>query len=373
MLMLAPLVAVVALFGLVIPVSRGAEHQVTVGGIGVLKYDPEFVNADAGDSVIFTFKQKNHTVTQSSLNSPCSPLANGFDSGFVPVPDNQTDNFVIAQFTVQDTNPVWVYCRQANHCQQGMVFAINPGNKFDQFKNTAVGTSNATVSASVVTVTATVTVSGSAQTTTYTTAASATASGSATGTSTSTAAAHTVTVGSNGALTFEPSNLTAQVGEQITFQFTTKNHTATQSSFADPCAALSQTSTIGQAGFDSGFMPVMANATEFPTFTITVNDTAPIWVYCKQTNPKSHCQSGMVFSVNAPTTGNTFSAFLQNAMGTTGTSGSSASASSGTNAVSVSTGTVTAIPKPTSNGATSSRGTGALLALSAVALAHALL
>ena len=202
---------------------------------------------------------------------------------------------MVAQFTVKDTNPVWVYCRQANHCQQGMVFAINPGSKFDQFKNTAVGGTNATASAGgVVTVTTTVTVSGSAQTTTYTTAASATASGSATGTSTSTAAAHTVTVGANGALTFEPSNLTAQVGEQITFQFTTKNHTATQSSFADPCTPLSQTSTIGQAGFDSGLyvlsrhtllsvhsvlttrysMPVMANATSFPTFTITVNDVS---------------------------------------------------------------------------------------------------
>ena len=41
--MLAPLLALCALFGLVIPVSRGAEHQVTVGGVGVLKYDPEFV------------------------------------------------------------------------------------------------------------------------------------------------------------------------------------------------------------------------------------------------------------------------------------------------------------------------------------------
>ena len=32
-----------ALFALIIPVTRGAEYQVTVGGIGVIKYDPEFV------------------------------------------------------------------------------------------------------------------------------------------------------------------------------------------------------------------------------------------------------------------------------------------------------------------------------------------
>ncbi|EJF62640.1 hypothetical protein DICSQDRAFT_154474 [Dichomitus squalens LYAD-421 SS1] len=380
MLKLASLFALTALLGLAIPVSRGAEHQVTVGGVGIIQYDPEFVNADPGDTIVFTFKQKNHTVTQSSLDAPCSPLANGFDSGFVPVPDSQTDNFTVAQFTVQDTNPVWVYCRQANHCQQGMVFAINPGDKFDQFKNNAVGnttsTSTATGSASVVTVTATVTVDGSAQTTTYTTNA-ASASASSTGTSTSSAAVHTVTVGFNGALTFSPSNLTAQVGEQITFQFTAKNHTATQSSFADPCAPLSETSTIGQVGFDSGFMPVAANATDFPTFTITVNDTAPIWVYCKQTNPASHCKAGMVFSVNAPTSGNTFSAFLQNAMGSSASAssgGSSASASaSSTGAVSVSTGTVAAAPSPTTNGAPSIRGAGVPLALMAVAIARTLL
>ena len=35
--------ATLALFALVIPVARGADHQVTVGGIGILKYDPEFV------------------------------------------------------------------------------------------------------------------------------------------------------------------------------------------------------------------------------------------------------------------------------------------------------------------------------------------
>ena len=61
----------------------------------------------------------------------------------VPVPDNQTDRFTIAQFAVTDTNPVWVYCRQTGHCQQGMVFAINPGNNFDTFKNNAIGSANA--------------------------------------------------------------------------------------------------------------------------------------------------------------------------------------------------------------------------------------
>ena len=43
MLAFVMLLPLLALFGLVIPVARGADHQVTVGGIGILKYDPEFV------------------------------------------------------------------------------------------------------------------------------------------------------------------------------------------------------------------------------------------------------------------------------------------------------------------------------------------
>lgn len=48
-------------------------------------------------------------------------------------------------------------------------------------------------------------------------------------------------------------------------------------------------------------MPVDANATEFPTWNVTVNDTAPIWFYCRQHKPdgSSHCGAGMVFAVNA--------------------------------------------------------------------------
>jgi len=55
-------------------------------------------------------------------------------------------------------------------------------------------------------------------------------------------------------------------------------------------------------------------------FNITVNDTAPIWVYCKQTNPSSHCGAGMVFSVNAVEGGsNSFEAFKANAIRLNGT------------------------------------------------------
>ncbi|EIW60808.1 uncharacterized protein TRAVEDRAFT_165881 [Trametes versicolor FP-101664 SS1] len=336
--MFAKFTAIAALLALAAPITRGAVHNVTVGGPGILKYDPEFVNADPGDQIIFIFQQKNHTVTQSSLNAPCAPLQDGFDSGFVPVADGVTD-FPLAQFEVKDTNPVWVYCRQTGHCQQGMVFAVNPGDKFATFQSNAVGNSTASASsttaaasdtsvatatapASVVTVTATVTVDGQTQTTTY---------GSYPGSAAPTSVAsqnHMIVVGDNGTLTFTPSNISAQVGDTLTFQFAAKNHTATQSSFANPCSPLSASSTSGQVGFDSGFMPVPAGASGsgLPTFTVTVNDTAPIWVYCKQTNPASHCAAGMVFSANAIESGpNNFGAYQAKAKasGSSSTSGSS--------------------------------------------------
>ncbi len=65
-------------------------------------------------------------------------------------------------------------------------------------------------------------------------------------------------------------------------------------------------------------MPVASSDTNFPTFSITVQDTKPIWGYCKQLNPPStHCQSGMVFGINSPDYGNTFDAFLYNAKSST--------------------------------------------------------
>ena len=60
-------------------------------------------------------------------------------------------------------------------------------------------------------------------------------------------------------------------------------------------------------------MPVDANATSFPTWNVTVNDTTtPLWFYCRQHAPTgaSHCGAGMVFAVNAVADGpKNFTAF----------------------------------------------------------------
>ncbi|KAJ2966630.1 hypothetical protein NQ176_g10056 [Zarea fungicola] len=118
-----------------------------------------------------------------------------------------------------------------------------------------------------------------------------------------------VDVGKDG-LKYTPANTAAQVGDDIEFHYYPMNHTVTQSSFAKPCVPL-------DGGFFSGFVPTQADNAGLSTFTITVKDMKPIWFYCSQTKPASHCQKGMVGSINAPSVGNTLEAFGALAANTT--------------------------------------------------------
>ncbi|KZO91194.1 hypothetical protein CALVIDRAFT_558294 [Calocera viscosa TUFC12733] len=312
--------------------SAALIHDIMVGGVGQLTFSPSNIAADPGDILNFVFQQVNHTATQSSFANPCVKLKDasgnpiGFDSGFMPVAATQTTDFPSYQVQVNDTTPIWVYCRQSGHCGKGMVFSANApatGNTFDAFQAAAVtqnGTAGAspTSAAPVVTVTADVTGGSSTMQTVYGSAPTgASSSGSPTD--------HTVVVGGSNGLVYTPNTVVAAVGDTITFEFQATNHTATQSSFADPCRKLALTSTTGQVGFDSGFQPAAAGATVFPTYTITVNNTTPIWVYCRQTG---HCGKGMVFAVNPPATGNTFNNFMANAININGTGGATLTGSS---------------------------------------------
>jgi plastocyanin len=165
-----------------------------------------------------------------------------------------------------------------------------------------------------------------------------------------------VEVGVSG-LAFSPSSVNASQGDTIQFVFNPKNHTVTQSTFAAPCAPMS-------GGIDSGYMPVAANVTTVPSMTITVNDTTPLWFYCKQTgygyfffffriffwltmSYYSHCGQGMVFAVN-PTENKTFDAF-QAAAKASASSPTSSTAGSGSTGTGSST-SATSSPSPT-NGA----------------------
>ncbi|KAF3037481.1 hypothetical protein E8E12_004172 [Didymella heteroderae] len=121
--------------------ALAVDHKVAVGTkTGELKFMPDSITAAEGDTVTFRFWPKNHSIAQAAFNSPCSPMNNGFWSGFVPTSD--TNNVANWTFTYEVTNasaPVWFYCTQGKHCQAGMVGVINPPatgpRTLDAFKN----------------------------------------------------------------------------------------------------------------------------------------------------------------------------------------------------------------------------------------------
>jgi plastocyanin len=279
------------LVGYLFPAVRSEIFNVTVGGAAGLKFTPETIDAQVGDQIRFIFNTKNHTVTQSTLANPCQAVPGGFDSGFRPVAADQTDGFPVAVLDIQNTDAIWAYCRQGTHCSSGMVFAVNPGDKMEEFKSAATGA----------------TPSG-------TSTPSSTSAGSTSSPSDTTATAGKdikVRVGADG-LTFTPASIQAAIGDTVTFEFVAKNHTVTQSTFEKPCE--------WNGGFDSGYQPVAAGSTNLPTYQIKVNDTKPIWAYCKQ---GPHCGGGMVFAVNAVESGEkNFAAYVQLAKTINGTAGS---------------------------------------------------
>lgn len=328
-----------------LPLAFATIHDIQVGADG-LSFTPEAISAEVGDQVVFHFVSKNHTATQSSFDSPCGPKDGGFNSGFMPVPANQTDNLPIHTISVYDKNPIWVFCAQntpVNHCGQGMVFAINCGadgqpNSFTNFKQSALNFGASLSSAAAPSSTpdagsggygygygggssATVPADTSAPAATESASTSSTPSADSANSASSSDASQPIKVivgDASGALTFNPSNVTAAIGQTITFEFHQKNHSVVQSTFAAPCSPMA-------GGFKSDFFAVDPTATEFQSWSITVNDTTPIWAYCRQTAPKSHCGAGMVFSVNAKEdTDKSFSAFQKSAEALNGTSNSTA-------------------------------------------------
>lgn len=84
-----------------------------------------------------------------------------------------------------------------------------------------------------------------------------------------------VQVGPNGALSYEPSTINAQVGDQIRFVWRSGPHTVTQSASLNSCQVL-------RGGFDSGVLDTGA------TFTLTIPPNAPPVIPFHCTVP-GHC------------------------------------------------------------------------------------
>lgn len=108
-------------------VAQGKEWIVAVGKGGQLKFDPEVIpDAKHGDTVTYQFYAKNHSVVASTFGEPCKPLEKDLIfSAFVPTDSPDVPSTTSFTITIKDNKPLWFYCAQGNHCQQGMVQSIN--------------------------------------------------------------------------------------------------------------------------------------------------------------------------------------------------------------------------------------------------------
>ncbi|KAF5607296.1 extracellular serine-rich [Fusarium pseudoanthophilum] len=119
----------------IIPVVVGGSQDTFV---------PNMIRAAAGDVIQFQFSNGNHTVTQSSEDSPCQPLqatqSGVIHSGHIPFEAGQT---TVGTFNVplNNTEPIYLYCATGPHCQIGQVMAINPPSEENlvQFSKKAAG------------------------------------------------------------------------------------------------------------------------------------------------------------------------------------------------------------------------------------------
>jgi len=131
---------------------------------------------------------------------------------------------------------------------------------------------------------------------------STTAAAPATTTASSSGSVHTVTVG-NGGFAFSPNSIVAAVGDTIEYHFYPPEHSVAQSTFDAPCVPSGPT-----AFFSGPFSQSSGQNTN--VFTLTINDTNPIWFYCAV---PTHCESGMFGVINPPTGNDTLTAYQANA------------------------------------------------------------
>lgn len=92
--------------------------------------------------------------------------------------------------------------------------------------------------------------------------------------------------------TFVPNSVQAAVGDVIQFQFSSGNHTVTQSSADAPCTPLQLSDPTA---IHSGHVPYEAGQTTVGTFNMPVTSTDPTFFYCA-TGP--HCQNGQIMVLN---------------------------------------------------------------------------
>ncbi|KAF8990466.1 hypothetical protein BDQ17DRAFT_367840 [Cyathus striatus] len=109
-----------------------------------MAFHPPNVTAVAGDFIVFRIHNGNHSVTQSTFESPCTPSPANISSGFIHA--NSHKRFWTYKVSHKAARaPVWFYCQQTNpknFCHAGMVFAINPRLSYPAFLQAAMTSSS---------------------------------------------------------------------------------------------------------------------------------------------------------------------------------------------------------------------------------------
>ncbi|KAF2829150.1 hypothetical protein CC86DRAFT_318212, partial [Ophiobolus disseminans] len=112
---------------------------------------PNSVVAALGDVIQFQFSNGNHTVTQSTADTACTPMQGGVHSGHIPFEDGQTD---VGTFNmpVTSTEPMFLYCATGPHCQEGQVMVVNAANaqQVAEYSKVSQGTEKSTDGTDVV-------------------------------------------------------------------------------------------------------------------------------------------------------------------------------------------------------------------------------
>lgn len=91
---------------------------------------------------------------------------------------------------------------------------------------------------------------------------------------------------------FVPNTVMASPGDTIQFQFSSGNHTVTQSSAQEACQPLQATDP---EAVHSGHIPYEEGQTTVGVFNMQVQSTETMYLYCA-TGP--HCLEGQVMVVN---------------------------------------------------------------------------
>jgi len=193
------------------------------------------------------------------------------------------------------------------------------------------------------------------------------ASASATASAPSAIVTHIITVANNltatnGSAVFTPQSVNASLHDVVIFNFTEGTHSATQSTFANPCIPAHDTnSTIN--GFNSDLRPA-GNGTAVTQLTIVmnpdiINDT--LWFFDQST-----CGIGGVGVINAgnvTATWEPLDAFVRNAIRLNGTASTSSAAPTSTGGSSGSSGSSGTSGSNGGSGSNSTSNTGAALAV----------